>query len=176
MQNMSRVARILALVAVVGAMGLVSSGCASTGGAGTMAASQPQISVERFLQAANSRDLDAMARIFGTEDGPVLENTGSTFGCAFKRMGSWLRISDRCITREDIELRMDAIAYILRHDRYRITSESTVAGRRFPTTRVMVELERGSQRFPDVPFVAVRTARGTWMIEEVGLERVTAAR
>ena len=176
MGKLSELTRLLAVAAAVVALGLVGSGCASGGGPGTMAASQPQLSVERFLQAANSRDLDAMARIFGTEQGSVLDTTGSTFGCAFRRMGSWIRISERCTNRQEIELRMDAIAYILRHDRYRISSEATVAGRRAPTTRVVVDLERGAERFTDVPFVTVRTPGGTWMIEEIGLERITAGR
>ena len=38
----------------------------------------PQLSVERFLQAANSRDLYGMGRLFGTPAGPMME-TGSTF-------------------------------------------------------------------------------------------------
>ncbi|TVR63925.1 MAG: hypothetical protein EA422_08090 [Gemmatimonadales bacterium] len=175
MGKLFRLTRLLTVAAAVAVLGMMTAGCASSGG-GPMAASQPQLSVERFLQAANSRDLDAMARIFGTEDGAVLDTTGSTLGCAFRRMGSWIRLSDRCITREEIELRMDAIAYILRHDRYRIVSEATVAGRRAPTTRVVVDLERGSERFTDVPFVAVRAPGGNWMIEEVGLERITAGR
>ena len=175
MPHPSRTPRLAATVMVAAAAALVSVGCA-TGGAGAVAASQPQLSVERFLQAANARDLEAMGRIFGTEEGAVLETTGSTATCALRRVGAWVRASERCLTREDVELRMDAIAHILRHDRFLITSESMVAGRRHPTTRVTVELERGSRSFADVPFVAVRDPRGNWMIEEVGLERITAAR
>jgi hypothetical protein len=40
---------------------------------GAAAAVLPQISVERFLQAANSRDLHGMGRIFGTTDGDYME-------------------------------------------------------------------------------------------------------
>ncbi len=44
-----------------------------------------QLSVERFLQAANQRDVLTMGNLFGTEDGPVMD-TGGSFGCAFKRI------------------------------------------------------------------------------------------
>jgi len=141
-----------------------------------MAGPQPQLSVERFLQAANTRDLEAMARIFGTEDGPIADEAGSTLGCAFRRMGSWIGLSGRCTSWQQIELRMNTIAYILRHDDYRMRSETTVAGRRAPTTRVGVDLEWGRERYQDVPFVVVRAGGGEWMIEEIGLERITGAR
>ena len=47
----------------------------------------PQLSVERSLQAANSRDLHGMGRLFRTSSGPVME-TGGTFGYMFKKIGS----------------------------------------------------------------------------------------
>ena len=31
----------------------------------------PVLSVERFLQAANAKDLTAMRQLFGTHDGPI---------------------------------------------------------------------------------------------------------
>ena len=46
-----------------------------------------QLSVERFLSAANQRDVRAMGRIFGTAEGAAMD-TGGTFGCAFKKIGS----------------------------------------------------------------------------------------
>lgn len=166
----------LEAILVAGVVAL-SASCASSGprATGPMAGPEAMLSVERFLQAANTRDLDAMARIFGTEEGPMAERAGSTVGCAFKRMGSWVGLSRRCIRWERIELQMNTIALILQHDDYRIRSESSVAGRRHPTTRVGVDLERGSQRYQDVPFVVVRAPDGRWLIEEVGLDRITAA-
>lgn len=137
-----------------------------------MAAVAPMLSVERFLQAANTRDLDAMARIFGTADGPVAD-TGSTLGCAFKKMGSWIGLSDACTTAEEVELRMDAIAQILEHDDYRIVSESRVAGRSEPTTRIGVNLTIGQDTVRDVPFEVVRTEEGRWLVQRVALERIT---
>jgi hypothetical protein len=149
------------------------SGCASGGGGrGDAAGVAPLLSVERFLQAANGRDLDTMARIFGNYDGPI-GDTGSTFGCAFKRMGSWIGLSSRCVSRVDVELRMDAIATILRHDDFRVTTEQTVPGRVNPTSRVGVTLVRGSTTIPDIPFVVVRSRSGRWLVEQIDLERIT---
>jgi len=141
-----------------------------------MAGPQPQLSVERFLQAANTRDLEAMSRIFGTSKGPIADRAGSTLGCAFKRMGSWMRLSRRCISWQEIEVRMNTIAYILRHDDYRMRSETRVAGRRSPTTRVGVDLVVGRQEHLNIPFVVVQTSGGQWLIEEIGLETITASR
>lgn len=137
-----------------------------------MAAVAPQLSVERFLQAVNARDLDAMADLFGTADGPM-GDTGSSFGCAFKKIGSWLGLSEACRSREEIELRMDAIAEILEHEDYQIVSEGRVPGRQHPTMRVGVDLVLERQRVNDVPFLVVQTTDERWLVTEIGLGRVT---
>ena len=131
----------------------------------------PQLSVESFLQAANQRDLEQMARLFGTPDGPIA-NTGSTFGCMFKRMGSWIALSDRCRTRQEIELRMNAIALMIQHDDYQMGGDQRVAGRPSMTTQIGVTLTRNGRSIGTVPFVVVETGDG-WLIEEIGLEAVT---
>ena len=132
------------------------------------------LSVERFLQAANSQDLDAMARLFGNVNGPVAD-TGGTFGCAFKKIGSWIGLSDACRTWQEVELRMDAIAEILEYDDYRIVEEERVAGRRVRATRIGVDLTQGETVIRDVPFVVVRTSSGRWLVEQIGLEKITEA-
>ena len=141
---------------------------------GAVAAVAPQLSVERFLQAANSRDLRGMGRLFGTPDGPLMD-TGSTFGCMFKKIGSWFG-GDSCATRQDIEIRMDAISSILRHENYRIVRQEMVAGRDVPTTRVLVTLTVGGQLVQDVPFLVVQASAGQWLVQEVDLEQVMAGR
>lgn len=164
-----RVRRILLLALPL----FLAAGCASGGtDGGEMAAVAPMLSVERFLQAANSRDLDAMSRLFGTDDGPVAD-TGGTIGCAFKKMGSWIGLGDACTTAEDVELRMDAIAQILEHDDYRIANESRVAGRSVPTTRIGVNLVIGEETVQNVPFIVVRTSEGRWLVQQIGLETIT---
>jgi hypothetical protein len=167
--------RILACAALL-SLGIAACATSQTSRSDRMAGLAPMLSVERFLQAVNTHDLEAMAQIFGTASGPIADQAGSAVGCAFRRMGSWVGLGRRCVAWREIELRMDAISMILRHDDYRIRGESNVAGRRHPTTRVGVDLVQGSERFENVPFVVVETPGGRWLLEEIGLERVTGAR
>ncbi len=173
---MRRSTRLLPLLALSLTLGL--QGCASSPAipSSQMAGVAPMLSVERFLQAANTSDLDAMARIFGTSAGSMADRAGNPVGCAFRRMGSWIGLSATCVNRQDLELRMNAIALILRHNDYRIRGERDVPGRRAPTTRVGVDLVQGSTTHQDVPFVVVRTSNGRWLVEEIGLERITQGR
>ena len=129
-----------------------------------------QLSVERFLQAANQRDVIAMGNLFGTGSGPMMD-TGGAFGCAFKRIGSWFG-GTRCRTRQEVEIQMDAIASILAHEDYRIVRQDRVAGRTIPTTRVMVNLTIRGEPVSAIPFVVVRTSGGQWLVQEIDLERV----
>lgn len=139
---------------------------------GEMAAVAPMLTVERFLQASNDRDIHTMARLFGTEDGPIIE-TGGGLGCGFKKLGSWFWIGERCETLQEVELRMDVIAMIVRHDDYTIVSERRVAGRRHPTTRIGVDLLIRARTITDVPFVVVQTGEGRWLVEQIDLGRIT---
>lgn len=138
---------------------------------GEVASVAPMLSVERFLQAANARDLDSMARLFGTADGPAIE-TGGTVGCAFKKMGSWIGLGERCETLQEVEIRMDAIAGVIQHEDYTIASESSVPGRLNPTSRIGVDMRIDGREYEDVPFIVVRTGEGRWLIEEVGLTKI----
>jgi hypothetical protein len=114
-----------------------------------MAGMLPVLSVERFLQAANARDFEAMRELFGTHAGPIAGE------------------------RREMELRMAAIAEILKHDDYKITGDQREPGREFPTTRVMVTLTKGTHQIPEVPFLVVQTDKGGWLVEQVDLEKVT---
>lgn len=158
---------------VLGAM--LVAGCSTTvvrpGGAAAVA---PQLTVERFLQAANDRDLAAMARIFGTEQGPI-GDTGSTFVCFWKKIGSWFGGED-CVDRAEVEIRLDAIARVLQHQDYVLRDEEMVAGRAAPTRRVFVDLtlEEGTV-VEDVPFEVVQGQEQRWYVERVDLERIMSA-
>jgi len=154
------------------ALALLASACTTQVAVNPATAVGPQLSVERFLQAANTRDLDSMGRLFGTEDGP-LGDTGSTFGCFFKKIGSWFGASS-CQSRQEIELRMDAIAEILSHEDYQIGGQQMVAGRNSPTTRLMVDLTVRGEQVTDIPFVVVQASQGRWLVEFVDLQRVMA--
>lgn len=139
-------------------------------GPGPLASVGPQLAVERFLQASNARDLGAMARTFGTASGPVAD-TGNTFGCFFKKIGSWFG-GEPCVRRQEVEIRMAAIADILRHEDYRIVGEQQVAGRDHPTMQVSVDITREGRVVRGVPFVVVSAGDGQWYVQEVNLERV----
>jgi hypothetical protein len=149
---------------------LVVGGCATARQAGPGAGFVAQLSVESFLQAANARDIGAMGRLFGTRDGPI-SDTGSTFGCAFKKMGSWFGGAS-CVKRRDVEIRLDAIASVLRHEDYKIEREQGVAGRLSEATEVFVNLLINGEWVMEVPFVVVRTSSGQWLVEEVDLAMV----
>lgn len=151
---------------------LILPACRTVGQQGPGAGVVAQLSVERFLEAANARDLETMGRLFGTEQGAVNE-TGSTFKCFFKKIGSWFGGSS-CVQKRDVEVRMDAIARLLRHRDYRIAREEAVAGRLGRATRVFVDLTVQETLVRDVPFVVVRTSDGRWLVEEVDLQRVMA--
>jgi len=152
------------------ALALAVSACGSQSGPNAVAPVAAQLSVERFLQAANQRDVDSMGRLFGTAEGAALD-TGSTFGCFFKKIGSWFG-GTPCIERVDVELRMDAIASIVRHDDYRIVREEAVAGRVSPTRRVLVNFTIGPRTVTEAPFIVVQTGEGRWLVEQVPLEQI----
>ena len=107
----------------------------------------PQMTVERFLQAANARDLHGMGRLFGTADGDYMENR----------------------RRQDVELQMEAISSVLRHEDYRIVREEMVAGRDHPTQRVVVTMTIGGRSVENVPFEVVETNDGRWLVQNVNL-------
>jgi hypothetical protein len=149
---------------------LLAAACSTASRPETVAPVAAQLSVERFLQAANQRDVEAMGRLFGTVDGPVLD-TGSTFSCFFKKIGSWFG-GTACTKRVDVELRMDAIASIVRHDDYRIVREEAVAGRTSPARRVLVDFTIGRRTVTAAPFIVVQTREGRWLVEQVPLEQL----
>lgn len=115
----------------------------------------PALTVERFLQAVNTRDLETMSRLFGTNDGPI-GDTGD---------------------RIEVELRMDVIAEILEHDDYEIVSERRVAGAAVLSIRIGVDivLRGGMTIVRDVGFTVVLEAPNRWLINVIELEKVTGA-
>ncbi|HUP52306.1 MAG TPA: hypothetical protein VM198_07510 [Longimicrobiales bacterium] len=152
---------------------LLAAGCTSQSGPSAVAPVAAQLSVERFLQAANQRDVQAMGRLFGTADGSLME-TGSTFTCFFKKIGSWFG-GTACTRSTDVEVRMDAIASIVEHRDYRIVREEPVAGRVSPTRRVVVDMTMPQNRMvAGAPFIVVQTGEGRWLVEQVPLEQLMA--
>ncbi len=113
----------------------------------------PTLTVERFLQAANTRDLVTMSRLFGDGDGP--------FGDTRRR--------------EEVELRMDVIAEILQHVDYEIVSERTVPGASLPSLRIGVDITLpNGLTVGDVGFTLVLESADRWLINEFEVEKITA--
>lgn len=131
----------------------------------------PLRAAERFLDAANRQDLDALAHAFGTRGGSIAD-TGGGLGCGLRRVASWLGAADRCPTRQEVEVRMYAIAAVLRHDGYVVTAAEKVPGRDRPVTRISLEIRRGERIHRDVGVFVMRTSSG-WLVESVELEKIT---
>ena len=114
----------------------------------------PALTVERFLQAANTRDLVTMSRLFGNDDGPIGDSGN----------------------REEIELRMNVIAEILQHDDYEIVSERVVPGAQVLSNRIGVDLTlpQGTT-VRDVGFTVVLESPNRWLINVIELGKITEA-
>ena len=114
----------------------------------------PALTVERFLQAANTRDLETMSRLFGNNDGPIVDS------------GS----------REEVELRMNVIAEILQHDDYEIVSERVVPGAEVPSNRIGVDLTLPQgNTVQDVGFTVVLESPNRWLVNVIELVKITEA-
>ncbi len=110
----------------------------------------PVLSVERFLQAVNAEDIESMARLFGTAQGPA---TGDPL---------------------QLETELALISQILRHQDYRVVSDRRAFGRAAQTHRIGVNLTIDGEVIPDVAFLVVQATGGRWFVECVDLEKVTS--
>lgn len=171
MRHVRRVgSRRASLVILSAALPLVATACTTIVQQPPVAGVVAQLSVDRFLEAANQRDLVTMGRTFGTVDGPI-SDTGGTFGCFFKKIGSWFGGSS-CRKQQDVQVQMAAIANILKHEDYKIVREEPVAGRLNEATRIYINLTMPDREVTEVPFVVVKTKHGQWLVEQVDLKKV----
>ncbi|MGH7130077.1 MAG: hypothetical protein ACREIV_16010, partial [Planctomycetaceae bacterium] len=108
---------------------------------------------EQFLRATNAKDLDTMARLFGTVHGPIVERDPG----------------------DQVDNRMFALAAILQHQDYAIEGMQIVPGRREEATRVNVRMTVNG-RTTDVPYTLVWSHNGNWLIEQIGIETLTNGR
>ncbi|WP_419935412.1 hypothetical protein [Candidatus Palauibacter sp.] len=128
--------------------GLALMGCASGRGAGGAGASpeygapSAEAAVAQFLDGVRGRDYPAMARLFGTAEGP-----------AERRWG-----------RVETEQRMFVLAGLLAH-RSR-TLRAQPVGDAAGTSRWIVELTGTRHGGATVPFIAV-SYRGRWFVERI---------
>jgi hypothetical protein len=102
--------------------------------------------VQSFMQAVADSNLTKMAGLWGTASGPAL-TTGQP---------------------RDYERRVAIMQAYLRNDSFRLTSDVPEAADR---RSLQVELRRQSCTW-NVPFVAIKTTGGSWLVNQVD---VTAA-
>lgn len=106
----------------------------------------PDQTVEQFLSAVNAANLDQMAMLWGSENGPE----GVT----------------RTMPEESRLQRLTIMQRMLRSDNHMITAtDATDPARRILT----VALTQGTRRFA-VPFTLVPTRAGGWLINDIGLD------
>lgn len=113
----------------------------------------PAMTVERFLRATNQNDLDTMASLFGNRSGSVT----------------------RVWSEKEVDERMLIFTSVLRHTDYAIVGEEVVAGRRGEATQLNVRMVIQGDTV-QVPFTMVLTGNQNWLIENIGIERVTGSR
>jgi hypothetical protein len=135
---------------LLGALVLLSACASAAPEPPAQSAVAPTMTIELFLRAANQNDLDTMAALFGTREGPVT----------------------RVWTRKEIDDRMFLFASLLRHADYSISAEQIVPGRRGEATQYTVSLALRQGTVP-VPFVLVQGPNRQWLIENIEIERIT---
>ena len=129
------------------AAGLLLAACGGGGGSGSAAvhpANTAAAAVENFLQAAADSNVDRMAALWGTARGPAATTH----------------------VPSDYERRIIVMQHYLRHETARIVSDvpETSADRH----AIQVELRRQLCTWV-VPFVALKSAGGTWLVNQVDL-------
>ncbi|MXX78385.1 MAG: hypothetical protein F4Z33_05290 [Gemmatimonadales bacterium] len=138
-------------VMAVAATGFALAGCASRGGAGAgygtelYGAESAEAAIGRFLDAARLRDYAAMARLFGTDDGP-----------AERRWG-----------RAETEQRMFVLAGLLASSDFELRPNA-VSGSG-GASRWLVDLTGTRTGAVRVPFFTVSDGN-RWFVERIGTE------
>lgn len=135
----------MVLVAVLG--GLL-TGCLSAGGAGTGAAT-PEEAVRRYVAAADAKDVDGLAAVWGTAQAPL---------------------ADRA-SRPEMERRAFIVFCHLQHDAVELTGPALGEGGR---QLFRVALRQG-ERSATTTFATVQNARSKrWFVETFDLTAVVA--
>ena len=141
--------RVAVMAAAVAGFAL--AGCASRGDAGTRpgmdiyGAESAEAAIARFLDAARLRDYPAMARLFGTDEGPA----------------------DRRWGRAETEQRMFVLASLLAPRAYELRPNPVSAAG--GASRWMVELTGTRNGDVSVPFLIVSDG-SRWFVERIGTE------
>ena len=105
--------------------------------------------IEQFLRAANESQLERMAQLHGSTDGPI----------------------SSLYPRAEVQARMQLMASILRHQNYQVLNVQPVPARRAEAVVANVRMQL-TDRSVEVPFTLVWTG-DTWLIECIELVRIT---
>jgi hypothetical protein len=143
----------LVLVSGLSTTACVKKEVVTTGSGSSATGVGPSLVVEQFMRAVNARDIARMGQLFGTKDGPISSRD----------------------SRDQVEQRMFALASILHHEDFEIQGEQIVPGRTTEATLLTVKLTK-EQRGYQVPFTLVRYKSSSWLVEQVGIDVITAPR
>lgn len=143
--------------ALFAALVLWSAGCASGGSDVNPASGSPwgaatsEMAVRSFLDAANVEDFETMSNLFGTSDGPAVEE----FGIA------------------DVEARMIFLSRLLKHDGYAMNPVNLAM---LGPDRVRYEVRLTGTRKGDVtvPVIVVPAKSGRWFVERLNVDALAA--
>ncbi len=139
--------------------GLVASGlsaCASSGGGSASdrdvpGAATSELAVRSFLDAANREDYSGMMDLFGTENGPAVDEFGV----------------------QDVEARMIVLSGLLKHGGYTLSQANLAM---LGPKRIRYEARMTGTRKGNVvvPVVTVPDGSGRWFVEWLNLDALTA--
>jgi hypothetical protein len=143
--------------ALIAALVLWGAGCASGGGDVNPASGSPwgaatsEMAVRSFLDAANVEDFETMSNLFGTSDGPAVEE----FGIA------------------DVEARMIFLSRLLKHEGYAMNPVNLAM---LGPDRVRYEVRLNGTRKGDVtvPVIVVPAKSGRWFVERLNVDALAA--
>ncbi len=105
----------------------------------------PEVTLRRFMTAVQANDLVSMSQLWGTKNGP-----------AARRM-----------ERAELNQRLTVMRIMLKHERYEITTDVTVAGLDDRTRAYQLRLMRMGCEI-DVPFQLLRVGAG-WLVSVIDL-------
>lgn len=128
-------------------VGLAATVACHGGGSGNLAPAPatPEATVEQFLTAANASDLNAMATLWGTENGP--ESATQTMKPEIRHQ------------------RLEIMQRLLKSDSHQITATNQSNPMRPVLT---VAMNQGTRRYA-VPFTMVQSRAGGWLITDIDL-------
>lgn len=121
--------------------------CGSKGFPSIMLPLDPEVTLSRFMSAVQANDLMSMSQLWGTKDG----------------------LAARKMERAELNQRLRVMQIMLKHDRYEITADASMAGFDDKTRAYHLRLVRlGCQ--VDVPFELVRVGEG-WLVSVIDLTK-----